>query len=871
MKDNQIPPQLFLKIFRWYCHPKTQDYIEGDLMEVYERRVKEFGKRKADIRFIIDVVLLFRPGIIRPTEGYENLNNYGMIKSYFRIGIRNLLKSKGYSAINIGGLAVGLASFIIIMLYVQHEFSYDRFYKNADRIYRVYQKQPANVYLGSDYFAVTPAPLASVLEAECPEVVNATSVKEGSALLGIADQRFWERGMAGDSHFFEVFAFPFIQGNPKFALKDPKSIVLTKSLATKIFGPEDPVGQSLNYQNKEPYTVTGVINDPPSNSSFQFSYIVNILSNEWYGEQIKKSTFNNNSFHTFFVLAEGANPQELEKKFPALLEKYRDPKEYAEHPFKAEFLIQELTAMYLSSAMNFEIGLKGNQQYVYLFSAVALIVLLLACVNYMNLAIARSIKRAREVGLRKVVGAVRSQITVQFLGESILIAFLSLLLAIAISYLLLPVFGSLMERSIELNFIQNKLLIPGLLLLVILVGLFSGSYPAFVMSSLRPIQVLKGKMDGKLSGFRLQRWLIVAQYAASIALIIGSFVIYQQLDYIRHKPLGYDKQNVLVIQAREYSNYEALYNEWKNHPGVISITSSGNLPTNVTSSTIINQKEGSDKIGLAIYEFYVDYDFLSGFGIKLIAGRSFSRDIKSDNDEGYVINETAAKALGWKPEEAIGKQFNRDLDGVKTVIGVVKDFHMHSMHLPIEPLMISLRPNQSGYISIKLRPENLPETIAYVEASAKKYSPYPFEYQFLEDYFNQLYQSETKLGEIFGFFTVVSILIASLGLFGLAAFASDQRAKEIGIRKVLGASTKSIVMLLSKNFLSLIILAFIISIPIAWYGMDKWLQDFAYRIELEWWMFVGAGFLALFIANLAISYQSIKAGLANPVTSLRSE
>ena len=255
----------------------------------------------------------------------------------------------------------------------------------------------------------------------------------------------------------------------------------------------------------------------------------------------------------------------------------------------------------------------------------------------------------------------------------------------------------------------------------------------------------------------------------------------------------------------------------------------------------------------------------------LSAGRSFSREIKSDNEEGYVINETAAKALGWKPEEAIGKQFNRDLDGVKTVIGVVKDFHMHSMHLPIEPLMISLRPNQSGYISIKLRPENLPETIAYVEASAKKYSPYPFEYQFLEDYFNQLYQSETKLGEIFGFFTVVSILIASLGLFGLAAFASDQRAKEIGIRKVLGASTKSIVMLLSKNFLSLIILAFIISIPIAWYAMDKWLQDFAYRIELEWWMFVGAGFLALFIANLAISYQSIKAGLANPVTSLRSE
>lgn len=871
-KDKNIPPKLAQRILLGFLRADIAEEVCGDLEEKFYSTLEKKSLFRANFNYWYQVLSYLRPFAIRKSKSSYS-NNYGMYQNYFKITVRNLLKQKLYSLINIGGLAVGLTCFIIIMLYVQHEFSYDRFYKNANRIYRVYQRQAGNVFLGTDYFAVTPAQLASVLQEEFPEVIYATSIEQQSALLSVDDHHFWEQGLSADPHFFDVFAFPFVQGNPKMALKDPKSIILTKSLAIKIFGPNDPIGQSLKFQNGDSFTITGVINDPPSNSSFKFSFINNILSNQWYAEQLKRPTWNNNSFHTFFLLAEGASPQDLQKKFPALIKKYRDPEDYADYTFKDEYLVQELTAIHLQSGVNFDIGLKGNQGYVYLFSVVALIVLLLACVNYMNLAVARSIKRAREVGLRKVVGAIRSQLIGQFLGESVLIAFLSLLLAVALTHLLLPVFGRLMERPIELDFFANKLLLPGLLLLVILVGLFSGSYPAIIMSSLRPIQVLKGKIDGRLSGFTMQRWLIVGQYAVSIVLVISSVVIYTQIQYMQQKELGYDREHVITIQIKDYllyQNYENLRDEWLQHPNIIASATSTHLPTNIGSSHIINDEPGGSKEDdLPIYECRVNYDFIDVFGIELVAGRNFSRQIKSDVKMGYLINETAAKALGWTPEEAVGKQVVDD--SIKTVIGVVKDFHMHSMHLPIQPLMLRLYTTYANYISLKVRPEKLPETIAFLEKTIKTRSAYPFEYQFLNEHFDQLYKSEMKLGEIFGFFTLISILIASLGLFGLAAFMSGQRTKEIGIRKVLGASVRSIMLLLTKDFLSLVAFAFLLSIPIGWYLMHEWLQDFAYRIDMEWWMFAAAGMLAFFIANITIGYQSLKASLMDPVDSLRSE
>jgi putative ABC transport system permease protein len=870
---NSIPPKSAQRLLLCFLRDDLAEEVSGDLEEKFYLTLKKKSLRRAKLNYWYQVFNYLRPFAIRKSKSIY-LNQFDMFQNYFKITVRNLLKQKLYSVINIGGLSIGLACFIMMMLYVQHEFSYDRFYENADHIYRIYQRQSGNVFLGSDYFAVTPAQLASVLREEFPEVSYATSVEERSALVGTDVHSFWEKGLAGDPQFFDVFTFSFLKGNPKEALKDIKSIILTRTLADKIFGDDDPIGQSLRYQNGDSFTVTGVINDPPANSSIQFSFVVNILSNQWYAEQLKQPTWNNNSFHTFFVLSQGASPGDLQKKFPALLKKYQDRKGYANYPFKDEYFIQDLPSMHLQPAVNFDIGIKGNQRYVYLFSAVALIVLLLACVNYMNLAVARSIKRAREVGLRKVVGAVRRQLIGQFLGESVLIAFLSLVLAVGLTYLLLPVFGQLMERPIELNFFSNPLLLPGLLLLVILVGLFSGSYPAFFMSSLRPVQVLNGKVDGKSSGSRLQRWIIVGQYAVSIVLVTSSLIIYNQLQYMQQKDLGYDREDVIAVQFRDQTllqKYEALRTEWRQHPDIIATTASTHLPINITSSHLINDEDNSRKEDdLAIYEWRVNYDFHEVFGMKLIAGRTFSREIKSDINEAYLLNETATKALGWTPEAAIGKQI-LDNGGKKTIVGVVKDFHMHSMHLPIQPLIVRLHLESPNFIFVKVRPQRLTETIAFMEKTIKKLSPYPFEYRLLDEHFDQLYKSEMKMGEIFGFFTLLSILIASLGLFGLAAFMSGQRTKEIGIRKVLGASAQSIVFLLTKDFLSLVGFAFLLSIPIAWYIMREWLQDFAYRIEIEWWMFAAAGVLALLVANLAIGYQSLKASSTDPVDSLRSE
>lgn len=794
-----------------------------------------------------------------------------MIKSYFKIGWRNLLRNKAYAAINIGGLAVGLSAFMIIVLYVQHEFSYDRFYPHADRIYRIYQKQSGNVFLGTDFFAVTPSQLASILEDEFPEVEKASAVTNQSALLSLAGQHYWQRGLAGDPHFFDIFSFDFVSGNPQTVFNDPKSIVLTATLAKKIFGPGDPMGQSLRYQNSETYTVTGVVKDPPANSTLQFSFIVNILSFDWYASEFKRPTWRNNNVHTFLLLREHAAAASLQGKFKTLIKKHQDPKEYANYPFKDEYFLQALPGLHLAPAINFDFGVKGNQRYLYLFSCVALCVLLLACVNYMSLAITRSISRAREVGMRKVAGALRTQIIGQFLGESVLTAFLSLLMALLLASLLLPPFSRLIDRTITLDFAGNTWLIPGLLVLVILVGLFSGSYPSFVLSSLRPIQVLKGKMDSKLSSFRIQRWLIVGQFAVSIILVICSVVVYRQLEFMKQKELGYDRSNVIAVQLRDRSlmqHYEAMVNTWQQHPAIVATTSSNELLTNITSSTIINDEDGSGKEDdLAIYEWYVNYNFSGVFGTQLIAGRYFSNDIKTDPQEAVLLNATAAKALGWTPREAIGKQFIHD--GPKTVVGVIKDFHMHSMHLAIQPLMVRLHTSWANYISVKVQPGKSNEALALLETTVRKYSPYPFDYQFLDDHFNQLYSTEMKMGEVFAFFTVVSILIASLGLFGLAAFTAHQRTKEIGIRKTLGASVNNIVALLTKGFLWLIVLAFALAVPVAWYVMHAWLQEFAYRIDMAWWVFAGAGMLALVMAGMAIGYQSLKASVANPVESLR--
>jgi len=792
-----------------------------------------------------------------------------MWKNYFKVAWRSMLKQKLYSFINLLGLTIGMTCFILIALYIQYELGYDQFHENSEHIYRAYHQQPGNEYLGSDYFAVTPAGLGTALEEEIPEVQKATTFKKQNALISYQQENYYEKGLWADNQFFDIFSFSFLQGNPQMALESPKTIVLTQSFAQKMFGNENPIGKAVVYQDGDAFTVTGVVEDPPANSSIEFSYVTSILSDQQYIGDMQKDEWTGSAFHNFFVLSENANLDDFGKKLEALASKRLGYSE--DYPFEDHFYFQPLHQLHLETRMNFDVGLKGNPQYIRLFSIIAIIVLLLACVNYMNLAIARSIKRAAEVGLRKVVGARRGQLIGQFLGESILITFLALLFALVLTDILSPIFGYLLERPIELNPFENPYLIPGLLLLVVIVGLISGSYPAFSVSALRPVHILKGIKNSQFSGMALQRWLTVGQYAVSIILIISSLVIYYQFQFIKNKDLGYDKDHILTIQIRDFSllnKYEALRTEWLKNPQVSAVTASVDLPANIQSNSTVQEENENGANKFIFWNSRVDQHFLDVFGMQLVAGRFFPANaINNGEDNQYILNETAAQALGWEPEEAINKSFRDSA----TIVGVIRDFHMHSMYSDIEPLMLQPRQGFFNYISVKVRPENLAATISDLEESIAVHTPYPFEYQFLDERFDQIYKADIRLGEMILFFTILSILIASLGLFGLAVFMADQRTKEIGIRKVLGASIAGIVGMLSKDFLKMVLIAILIATPIAYYFMHQWLQDFAYRIEMQWWVFALAGILTIVIAFLTVSVQSVKAALANPVESLKNE
>jgi putative ABC transport system permease protein len=877
MKEKQhIRPKFAQRFLTWFLRDDLAEEVQGDLEEQFYASLKNSSISRAKIKYWYQVLNYLRPfAVTKASQTF--LPNYAMFRNYFKISIRNLFKQKLYAAINIGGLAVGLTCFILIFLFVQHELSYDRCYENADRIYRInYQYQPDELhyYPGMEYSASTPANMGSTLIQEFPEVVAATAIDKQTALIGFDEEdHYLEEGFLVDPHFLEVFNYDFIAGNPTTALDEPKSIVLTESLASRIFGEMIPLGQTVIYQNgdffgvqaveqsEDPYTVTGVIKDPPVNTSFQFTFIASILSDRDYIEAVNEPSKGWSSVYTFIILSNESNLSQFEEKLDGVVDKNIEEHE--------KYTLQPLTAIYLQSNVKDSLGIHGNPKYIYLFSAIAVIVLLLACANYMNLAIARSVNRGREVGLRKVVGARRQQLIFQFLGESVLITFLALLLALGLTVLVLPTFGSVIERPLEISFLENSLLLPGLFILVLIVGIISGSYPALYMSSLRPFLVLKGKIENRAKGFKLQKSLIVMQYVVSIILVIGSIVIYRQLQFIQNKELGYEKDHIITIASRDNNvndKFDVIREELLQNSQVIAVTKSGQLPTNIRGwSPLKDPENDTTESKTLLYRSLVYYDFLQVFGIQLIAGRDFSREIRSDMSNVCMINETAAKALGWTPEEAIGEEI-----GAFPVIGIVKDFHMHSMHEPIQPLILILEYRRGTNISLKVRPEQISETIVFIEKTFKKYSPYPLEYSFLDDRFDELYKSEMKLGGIFGFFTVLSILIASLGIFGMAAFSTGQRTKEIGIRKVLGATFRSIMLLLSKDYLMLVVMAFFIVLPFAWYIIDQWLQDFAYKINIEWWIFALAGILTLLIAYLAIGYQSIKAAFINPVDSLTS-
>ncbi|GAB5528090.1 MAG: ABC transporter permease [Roseivirga sp.] len=861
-----IPPKLAERLLSWVCKAEYLEEIIGDLYE-YHDEILEHSAWKRNLLYWFHTVNFLKPWALKSFSGGQTLNNYGMLKNYFKITWRSLLRQKLYSSINIGGLAIGLTCFILIFLYVQHERSYDHFYEGSENIYRIYKKNADYEYMGTNKQAYMTVGMAPELVSGFPEVVNATTIKGQSALISVGENHFHQEGMRADTAFFDVFGIELLRGNPQTALSVAESMVITESLAEKLFGEADPLGESVLFHNRWSFIVTGVMADLPTNSSLRYSFITPMLSSGQYTREINGDRWNNFDYYTFLRTAPGADPKALEAKFPQLIDTY-----HKDYPFQLSYHAQPIADLHLETEVNSDIGIKGNPQYVSLFSFIAVVVLLLACFNYMNLAIARSIKRAKEVGLRKVIGAVRRQLIFQFIMESVLISFLALLLALVLTSFTLPGFAHWLERPIELNLFQDRWLVPGLLLLTVIVGTVSGSYPALFMSSLKPVDVLKGKTSKKTSGMGLQKVLVIAQYATSIVLVVGSLVISRQFSYIQDKELGYDTDHVVVINMLDRKILEVmdeLKAEWLRNPRILGVTATAELPTNVTSGTIARPEGTTKEEGIEIYRARVDHDYINVFDIELLTGRGFSPDISSDLETSRILNESAARAFGWTPEEAIGKQI-REITP-KTVIGVVKDFHMHSMHMEIGPLMLMMRDNWFAYMAVKVRPEQLTETLSFLEESVATHSPYPFEYKFLDDKFNELYRAETRLGELFSVFTILAIVIASLGLFGMAAFATGQRKKEIGIRKVLGASVQSITAILASDFVKLVLFGFILAIPIAWFAMDQWLADFAYRIDIEWWMFVLAGGTALVIALLTISSQSIKAALSNPVNCLQYE
>jgi putative ABC transport system permease protein len=808
-----------------------------------------------------------------------------MFKNYIKTAFRSLYKNKGFTAINILGLALGLATCLLIVLYVVDELSYDRYNTKADRIYRV--NEDLKLGENSVQYAVCMPPLAKTLIAEYPYVEDAVRLRNaGSFHVKKHNSSILENKMVyADPSLFNVFTLPMINGDSKTALAEPNSVVITETIAKKYFNSTNVVGKTMLFNDNQSYMITGVIKDVPKNSHFNLDFFLSMStlpdsrSNEWL----------RSDFNTYVLLKNGADHKKLEASVPAFLQKFSGSQmqsdlgmSIAAFEKSGSFFRLNLTALtdiHLKSHRTGELGANSTSQYVYIFSAIALFILLIACVNFMNLSTARSSNRAREVGVRKVLGSSRKYLIFQFLSESIMVTFFATAIAIIVAIALLPLFNQLAGKDIAVTTQSLVWLIPASLIIVVVIGSLAGSYPAFFLSAFQPIDVLKGKLSAGFKGGGLRSLLVVFQFAISVFLIIGTLVIYNQLNFIQTKNLGYNRNQVLVIQnAFELNNQAKVFKqEVKQLPGVTNATMTGFLPTSGDRSTAIYFKDATldQKKSIFPQNWEVDADWIPTLDIKMASGRNFSKEMLTDSS-AVIINEAAAKFLGYK--DAVNKSLYKSLGGKRGsnikeyhIIGVVKDFHFNSLHEKIEPVIIRLADNR-GALSIRVNTANLPSLMAQIKSKWATFSPgVQINYSFMDQDFDASYRAEQRIGTIFIVFTSLAIIIACLGLFGLAAYAAEQRTKEIGIRKVLGANVTVIVSMLSKDFIKLVVIAILIASPLAWYLMHLWLQDFAYRVSIQWWVLAGAACTALFIAFVTISFQSIKAALANPVNSLRSE
>ncbi|CAN5272963.1 ABC transporter permease [soil metagenome] len=796
-----------------------------------------------------------------------------MIKNYLKIAFRNLLKHKGFFLINLLGLSIGMSCCLLIFIYVNNELSYDKFHTKASQIYRLVTdvKTPTEV-INAD---ITSAPMGPNLKTDFPEVLNATRINNYSFLVQ-KDESQWQeiQVLLADQAIFEMFDFPLIKGNPEQALEAPFSLVLTEKIATKYFGDEDPIGKFLLLDGKFDGTVTGVVKDVPENSQIKFEILVSMSTLTEKLNPGMENQWGNFGFTTYLLLPEDYNPTELESKLPAFLENHIS-NEMRESGMNYTLFLEPLTDVYLYSERKGQVS--GSLTNVYIFSIIAVVILVIACFNFMNLAIARSVDRAKEVGVRKVVGAGRNQLTGQFLSESILISIFSGIIALLLSEVLLPVFNEISGKIIAESILGNYRLWLLIMGLTIGTGLLAGIYPAFVLSEFKPSIVLKGRFSTSSTGLSLRKALVVFQFAISVALIVGTVVVYQQLNYMKNQDLGFKKNQMLIFNFQGdqqiQKQFQSIKNEISNIPGVTSVSASSSTPStgNAHAYTILENKDGDmQPSNIALY--FVDFNYLDNYKIPVIAGRGFSLDFPSDSTAALVVNEASAASLGYAhPEEIVGKKFSQwGREG--HIIGVIKDFHFKSLKEKITPLTLRIEPQRFGLFSVAVKTSDLKGTVVKLENFFKDIAPHrPVDYYFLDEAFDKQYRAEERFGTLILYFSGLAIFIACLGLLGVTSYTTSQRTKEVGIRKVMGASAYQLVALLSKDLLRLVLAGMVIAIPVAWYGMSIWLDNFEYKTELSWWIFLVAGTLAVVIALFTVSSQAIKAALANPVKSIRIE
>ncbi|GAB3968203.1 ABC transporter permease [Spirosoma terrae] len=873
------PPRWANRLLEWFCAPHLLEEVQGDLHERFERNTRQAGQRQARRQYVREVISFLRPfAIKRKPSQYPStpLFRPAMLENYFKIAFRNLSRNKAYSGINIIGLSIGLAAAMLIMLYTKDEVSYDRFHTNNPNIYRIVSKEygtGGSLEGKNPYTGHFQGPKFS---AGIPEIqrfvryqANRVDMKQGTDIQ--SQEVFFT-----DPDFFQIFSLPLLNGNPKTALREPKSVVISEETAEKQFGTTNALGKVIFLKEKgqfEPYTVTGVAHKSPQNSSIKFDVLLPLI--------IPKEELANNSNwfsffqNTFVLLTPQANVRSVEAKMNRIYQAdaKEGMKEMADkYGFKnrTDYSLQPFTDMHLSKDFPASNGLvdESNPMFSYILTGIALFILVIACINFVNLTVARSLKRAKEIGVRKVVGGGRSQLTIQFLGESFILCFIAFIAAILIVYVVLPTFNQLSNKSLALSYLFDAQLVIGYLILFVVTGLLAGFYPAMVLSGYNPVQTLYSRFNLSSKNY-LQKSLVVLQFSLASFLIVITLTIYSQFNYLTTKSLGYDDKNLVMINKSpmKRSDFRHLKDELMKSPSIADVS-----PKNGGFwATIAKVNNGEKQLNFA-YET-VDETYLPLFKIPILKGRNFSASFPSDSTNSVLVNESFVKDAGWKNPIGQIVDFSYDAPEKYTVIGVVKDYHFAPLNQAIKSQLFTMKPkNDYGRFFVKIKPNTETESLQYIEKTFKRLFPIsPYAYSFLDQDNLKKYESEAKWKQIMLFGAILTIFISCIGLFGLATLSAERRNKEIGIRKVLGASVSSIVQLLSSDFLKLVGVSFLFAFPAAYYATDQWLQGYAYRIDVSVWMFVGTAILAILIAFFTVSFQSIRAALANPVKSLKSE